>query len=60
MAFDSFQKALTLILSDAHLARDLVDPYRFSRWVEQNAFDLDAAEWQQLRLTVERSALDLL
>jgi len=60
MAFDSFQKALTLILSDDHLSRELVEPRRFSEWVSRNGFDLDPAEWQQLRQTIERSALDFL
>lgn len=60
MAFGSFQKALTLILSDDHLSRELVDPRKFVDWVNQQGFDLDPAEWQQLRQTIERSALDSL
>ena len=60
MAFGSFQKALTLILSDDHLSRELVDARRFAEWVGQQGFDLDPAEWQQLRQTIERSALDSL
>lgn len=60
MAFDSFQKALTLILSDHLLTRELVDPRSFTQWVRDNGFDLDPAEWHQLRQTIERSALDLL
>ncbi len=60
MAFGSFQKALTLILSDDHLSHELVDPRRFADWVAQQGFDLDPAEWQQLRQTIERSALDSL
>lgn len=60
MAFDSFQKALTLILSDPQLCQELVDYRRFADWVNFYGFNLEADEWQQLRQTIERSALNLL
>jgi len=58
MAFASFQKALSLILSDTYLTRELTDARRFDEWVKLNGFELDAGEWQQLRQTIERSALN--
>jgi hypothetical protein len=58
MGFDKFQKALTLILSDPTLSRQLLDLQRFEQWLRENDFELDAGEWLQLRQIVERSAFD--